>query len=59
MPSSGGDVDKVLIKEDIKGYVRHWDKHSVSMVLSEILDFERWTKQDKGNRWESRDNIES
>jgi hypothetical protein len=25
MSSSGGDVDKVLVEEDIKGYVRHWE----------------------------------
>lgn len=24
--SSGGDVDKVLVEENIKRYVRHWDK---------------------------------
>ncbi len=28
MSSSGGDVDKVLIEENIKGYVRHWEMES-------------------------------
>jgi hypothetical protein len=29
LSSSGGDVDKVLVEENVKGYVRHWERLEV------------------------------